>query len=72
MSWVALFPGQGSQHPKMGIDLFEDHKESLIDKFEMIMGWSLKEVCEFSNEEELKKTCLLYTSPRPRDKSNLV
>ena len=56
MSWVALFPGQGSQHPKMGIDLFEDHKESLIDKFEMIMGWSLKEVCEFSNEEELKKT----------------
>jgi len=56
MNWVALFPGQGSQHPQMGLDLFQNHKETLIDKFEMVMGWSLKDACEFASEEELKKT----------------
>ena len=56
MKWVALFPGQGSQHPQMGLDLFQDHKETLVDRFEMVMGWSLKDACEFATEEELKKT----------------
>ena len=56
MNWVALFPGQGSQHPQMGLDLFQNHKETLIDKFEMVMGWSLKDACKFASEEELRKT----------------
>lgn len=62
MNWVALFPGQGSQHPKMGLDLFKNHQETLVEKFEMIMGWSLKDVCEFANEDELKKTNIAQPS----------
>ena len=37
MNWVALFPGQGSQHQKMGLDLFEEHQEtlnSIVDKMD--------------------------------------
>ena len=56
MNWIALFPGQGSQHQKMGLDLFKDHEETLVEKFETIMGWSLKDACEFGSDEELKET----------------
>jgi len=62
MNWIALFPGQGSQHPQMGLDLFNSHEETLIEKFEMIMGWSLKDACEFANENELKKTNIAQPS----------
>ena len=62
MNWVALFPGQGSQHPQMGLDLFNSHEETLIEKFEMIMGWSLKDACEFASENELKKTIIAQPS----------
>ena len=62
MNWIALFPGQGSQHPQMGLDLFNSHEETLIEKFEMIMGWSLKDACEFASENELKKTIIAQPS----------
>ena len=62
MNWVALFPGQGSQHPQMGLDLFNDHEETLIENFERIMGWSLKDACKFASEDELKLTNIAQPS----------
>ena len=38
MNWVALFPGQGSQHQKMGLDLFEEHQETLVETLDEIMN----------------------------------
>ncbi|SVE05402.1 uncharacterized protein METZ01_LOCUS458256, partial [marine metagenome] len=46
----------------MGLDLFNSHEETLIEKFEMIMGWSLKDACEFASENELKKTIIAQPS----------
>ena len=62
MNWVALFPGQGSQHPQMGLDLFNGHEETLIENFERIMGWSLKDACKFASEDELKQTNIAQPS----------
>ena len=34
MSWVGMFPGQGSQEPGMGKELLEKYPELLIDVFD--------------------------------------
>ena len=36
MSWIGMFPGQGSQEPGMGKELLEKYPELLIDIFDII------------------------------------
>jgi [acyl-carrier-protein] S-malonyltransferase len=56
MSWVAMFPGQGSQQAGMGKELLDMYSNFLIDDFEETLGWSLQEVILNSNQEEVRKT----------------
>ena len=56
MSWVAMFPGQGSQKAGMGKELLDRYSNFLIDDFEETLGWSLQEVILNSNQEEVRKT----------------
>ena len=56
MSWVAMFPGQGSQQVGMGEELLEKYSNILIDDFEETLGWSLQETILNSNQEEVTKT----------------
>ena len=56
MSWVAMFPGQGSQQAGMGKELLDRYSNFLIDDFEETLGWSLQEVILNSNQEEVRKT----------------
>ncbi|MFH1454084.1 MAG: ACP S-malonyltransferase [Armatimonadota bacterium] len=59
MSKIALiFPGQGSQYPGMGKDVYENYKEcrEVFDKADEVLGIPLKGICFNGTEEELKKT----------------
>ena len=71
MSWIGMFPGQGSQEPGMGKELLEKYPELLIDIFDESLGWSLKDIINGGDAASIKKTniCLLYTSPSPRDRT---
>ena len=44
MSWIGMFPGQGSQEPGMGKELLEKYPELLIDIFDESLGWSLQDM----------------------------
>ena len=56
MSWIGMFPGQGSQEPGMGKELLEKYPELLIDIFEESLGWSLQEIINEGDAASIKKT----------------
>ena len=56
MSFVILFPGQGSQFPGMGADLFSERPDLLGHRADHILGWSLEDLCLHGSEEVLTRT----------------
>ncbi len=56
MSVGVLFPGQGSQHVGMGSDLFDARPDLLGPAADDILGFSLRDMCLHSSEEELTRT----------------
>ncbi len=58
-----IFPGQGSQYPGMGQDLYEKYPKAreLMDLADDILGYSLTKVMFEGTEEDLKQT--RYTQP---------
>jgi [acyl-carrier-protein] S-malonyltransferase len=53
-----LFPGQGSQFPGMGKDLYESHAEakSMFERANEILGFRITELMFNGTEEDLKQT----------------
>ena len=56
MSWIGMFPGQGSQEPGMGKELLEKYPELLIDIFDESLGWSLQDMINEGDADSIKKT----------------
>ena len=56
MSFAILFPGQGSQFPGMGADLFAERPDLLGRRADEVLGWSLEELCLHGSEEVLTRT----------------
>ena len=56
MNWIGMFPGHGSQEIGMGKELLKTHGDLLIDTFNESLGWSIDEVINSNNSEEIKKT----------------
>lgn len=53
-----VFPGQGSQYPEMGKDLYENHAEAkkLFDEADAILGFKITEMMFNGTPEDLKET----------------
>lgn len=53
-----IFPGQGSQAPKMGLDLYNNFKSSkdVFEKADSILNRKISALCFGDDEAELKKT----------------
>src|SRR5437868_13739140 len=53
-----VFPGEGSQYPGMGEELYEgsDEAKRMFAKADAILGFSLSQVMFKGTEEELKQT----------------
>lgn len=69
MSWAALFPGQGSQHPGMGKFLHEEFTEAkrVFEEASETLKIDLKKLCFDGSEQDLALTentqpCLLTVS----------
>jgi [acyl-carrier-protein] S-malonyltransferase len=56
MTIAVLFPGQGSQAPGMGADLFDARPDLLGEAADAVLGWSLRDVCLDGPPEELTRT----------------
>lgn len=58
MKIAFMFPGQGSQYPGMGKDIYEQYEEvrNLYDKASKILKKDIKKLCFDSTKEELAKT----------------
>ncbi len=54
-----LFPGQGSQEPGMGNELFEKFPQ-YVEQADQILGYSITEICQ-GEDERLNQTC--FTQP---------
>lgn len=55
-----MFPGQGAQYKRMGIDLFFKYRE-LLSTANNILGYSVEELC--TNDPGNKLAYTLYTQP---------
>ncbi|MBI5848996.1 MAG: ACP S-malonyltransferase [Nitrospirae bacterium] len=55
-----MFPGQGSQAVGMGADLFDRYPD-LVAEADLILGYSIKELCLLNPDDKLKQTD--YTQP---------
>lgn len=53
-----MFPGQGSQYPGMGKDIYEKYEEArnIYDKASKILEMDIKKLCFETSKEELSKT----------------
>jgi trans-AT polyketide synthase/acyltransferase/oxidoreductase domain-containing protein len=60
MSTVFMFPGQGSQAPGMGAELFERYPD-LVAEADAILGYSIRELCLENPDGMLNSTD--YTQP---------
>jgi len=56
MRYAVLFPGQGSQSVGMGADVFESRPDLLGGGADVVLGWSLAELCASGPESELTRT----------------
>ena len=50
-----IFPGQGAQHPGMGQELYQDHKD-LMESANEILGFRITDIMFEGTEEDLKAT----------------
>ena len=53
-----IFPGQGSQHPGMGLQMYNDFPQAkeLFRRADEVLGYSMSEIMFHGTEEQLKQT----------------
>ena len=58
MKKAYVFPGQGSQFPGMGKDLYEQHAsaKAMFDRANVILGFDITDIMFNGTEEALKQT----------------
>jgi [acyl-carrier-protein] S-malonyltransferase len=58
MKKAFVFPGQGSQFPKMGLDIYETHVKAkqIFEQANQILGFNISEIMFHGSEDDLKQT----------------